>query len=693
MPRALVPQACALILVGTLRPGSAVAEEPGDAWEADAGLAEFDVEGMPGFETVIEDSVPAEDGLSRARIERKELRRRGSATVAAAVEHEPAVYASGGKKGERQFRLRGFDQRGVNLYLDGVPFVSPFGGGGDLGKIPTELVESVLVIKGPSSVALGPGGMGGTVAIETRDPARAPLLETEVELGGSGEGRATAFHALDAGPLAYAVGAGLTLSEGYRLSSQYEATEWEDGGGLDNSDRRIADFVGKLAVPVDGSNRVTGSVFVLDGEFGVPRSTTDARPFYTRFSTWRAVVGQVAHVLETGPLRLEEAVYAVGFDNRFDSYDDETFTTMDGPNAYMSWYHDRSFGGRIRGQYAFRGREAGAAILRLWLDGRHDEHGARPDRGEPLDHFRRVALTAVPELELPVIRGLVLLGAVQVEGDLPDTSGADIDTGGVGYEDEDRWLVSPLAEIRWDPDGDLMLRLSGARRGRIPTLSERYSSRLGFTRANPELEPETAWYVQLDASWEPLRKLGIDLSAFDAELDEVIEDVYLAETNGVTQKQNLGRARLAGGEVAIRVRPLEELELHGGYAYLFARRLGAGLEDDRIAQIPAHQAVLGLVARPARWAEAASTLRVVGPQAFADYNILGLGTLGTYAVWDARVEVEVRPGLSAWLRGENLLDMNYQTKYGYPDRGLAVWLGLRAALDRNTGRAASPGAQ
>ncbi|HUT76583.1 MAG TPA: TonB-dependent receptor, partial [Polyangia bacterium] len=634
MPRILSLQACALIVASALRPGSARGQETDGPKDADAGLVEFDVEGMPPFETVVEGSVPAEDGLSRERIDREDLRRRGSTTVAAAVEHEVAVYASGGRKGERQLRLRGFDQRGVNLYLDGVPFVSPYGGGGDLGKIPTELVESVLVVKGPSSVVLGPGGMGGTVAIETRNPARAPLMETELEFGGSGEGRATAFHALDAGPFAYAVGAGITLSEGYRLSSQSEATEWEDGGGLDNSDRRIVDFVGKLAVPIDGSNRFTASAFVLDGEFGVPRATTDVRPFYTRFSIWRAVVGQVAHVLEAGPLRLEEAIYAVGFDNRFDSYDDETFTTMDGPNAYMSWYHDRSFGGRIRGSYALCGREAGATILRLWLSAQHAGHDTREQQDERLDRFRRISLTAVPELEVPVIRGLVLLAAVQVEGDLPDTGGAEVDTGGPEYRDEDRWLVSPLAEARFDPVPELMLRLSGARRGRIPTLSERYSSRLGFTRANPGLEPETAWYVQLDASWEPLRALALDASAFDAELDEVIEDVYLPETNGVTQKQNLGRARLAGGEVAVRVRPLAELELHAGYAYLFARRLGSVLKDDRIAQIPAHQAVFGIVARPVKWAEAASTLRVVGPQAFADYNILGLGELGTYAVWD-----------------------------------------------------------
>ena len=70
-----------------------------------------------------------------------------------------------------------------------------------------------------------------------------------------------------------------------------------------------------------------------------------------------------------------------------------------------------------------------------------------------------------------------------------------------------------------------------------------------------------------------------------------------------------------------------------------------------------------------------------GPQAFDDYNILGLGELGTYAVWDARLEIDPIPGVTTWLKGMNLLDMNYQTEYGFPDRGFSLWLGLRIASD------------
>ena len=235
------------------------------------------------YETVVRGRSPAEDGLSRRRIEREEIRETGSATVIEAVEREPAVFASSGRKGERGFRLRGFDQRGVAVYLDGVPFSMPYSGSIDLGKIPVQMLGSILLLKGPTSVVYGPGGMGGALLLETREPSGAPLVEAEISLSADAETSATIYHAYDAGPVAYALGAGTFASDGYSLSSQFAPTEYEDGNGLDNSDRRLRHVAGKLVVPMPGPNRFIAQAFVVDGEFGIPRSTTDTRPFFCRF--------------------------------------------------------------------------------------------------------------------------------------------------------------------------------------------------------------------------------------------------------------------------------------------------------------------------------------------------------------------------------------------------------------------------
>jgi iron complex outermembrane receptor protein len=686
MRRTALAALLSLLAAGLAR--TALAEDAGPA-DADAGVGDpwaVDPDAFPGddgvvYETVIRDRPPEEDGLSRRRIDREEIRETGSVTAIEAVEREPAVFAASGKKGERSFRLRGFDQRGVAVYLDGVPFAMPYSGSIDLGKIPAQMLGSILLLKGPTSVAFGPGGMGGALLLETRDPAGSPQLEVELTLSRDAETGATLYHARDAGPFAYAIGAGTFASDGYSLSAQFEPTEYEDGGGLDNSDRRLRHAAGKLVVPMPGPNRFVAQAFVVDGELGVPRSTTDTRPFFSRFDYWRGAVGQVAHELDTRDTAIAEALYVAAFDNRLDAYDNETFTTQDGANAYSSWYHDRTFGGRITARQAFRGLPGGATYVRLWAGAQNDTHRATLDADQPQEEFSRTLITAVPELEIPIVRGLVALASAQTDVELTRNAGEAIEGWDGALRDETTAVFGPLLSLRWDPRADLMLRASAARRNRIPTLSERYSSRLGFTQPNPELGPESAWHFGLDASWTISRGLDLDLSGFDAEVADLIVSEYLPEMNGVTQKQNVGRARLAGGEAAIAWRPARLVELTAGYAYLYARRLDTGAgEEEEIAQIPAHQAIFGLALDPKRWLRITSSLRVVGPQAFDDYTILGLGELGTYAVWDARIEASPAPWCSVWLHGSNLLDMNYQTQYGYPDRGLNVWVGVRATV-------------
>jgi len=650
-----------------------------EEWAVDPN--EFPVDDGVVYETTVVGQAPAEDGLSTARVDDEEIRRRGSATVAEAVEHEPAVFASSGRKGERSFRLRGFDQRGVATYLDGVPFSMPYDGSVDLGKIPAQMLGSILLIKGPTSIALGPGGMGGALLLETRDPSGSPLVDGELALSNDAELRGTIYHAYDPGPFSYALGLGSSASDGYSLSSQFEPTEYEGGGRLENSDRRIRHAAGKLVVPMPGPNRFVAQAFVVDGEFGIPRSTTDTRPFFSRFSVWRAAVGQVAHQLDAEDTEIEEAFYFAAFDNGLDSYDDNTFTTQDGPNAYSSWYHDRTFGGRVTGRQTIHGLPGGATHVRLWLGAQHDIHRSRLELDEDERSFSRTLLTVVPELEIPIVRRLVAVASVQTDVELTHNEDATLESYEGTLEDETTAVFGPLVSLRWDPLDTLMFRLSGARRNRIPTLSERYSSRLGFTRANPALAPETAWHVGLDANWDITGRLRLEVSGFDAEVGDMISSEYLPETNGVTQKQNVGRARLAGVEAALSFVPVTPLTLTAGYAYLYARRLDPAEDEDQVAQIPAHQAVFGLLGRPAGWITVSTYLRVIGPQAFDDYNILGLGELGTYAVWDARLEAETRRGISVFVQGSNLLDMNYQTKYGYPDRGLTVWMGARVRID------------
>jgi iron complex outermembrane receptor protein len=626
----------------------------------------------------IREQRPADRGSSRVRLEREEVERRAVTSAAELIEQQPSVYAASGRSGRRTIRLRGFDQRGVAVYVDGVPLAMPYSGATDLGKLPVELIERVRLLKGPTSIAHAPGGMGGAVLIETRDPARAPLIAHLAQLDAAGELHTWLAHSLEAGPLAYALAAGVQQSDGYHLSSRFEPVRVgerviEDGGRLDNSDRFMAHFSAKLRYRLADSQRFWLQTTFLDGVFGVPRHMTDMRPFFRRFTVWQALLVQAGHRWRAGGLQGDEVAYGAFYGNRLDGYDDAGYSSQQGPNAFVSWYHERSLGARLRLSAPLPGRLVG----RLWVETRADHHHDRLDRDEPRRSFGRLLTRLVPELEWLASDALGLIGSAQLDVDVPLYASR---TAGAG-EDEPaaptRVLCAPMIALRYEPSPAWLLRLSVAGRHRLPTLGERYSATKGFTVANPTLKPERALYTALDVSWQVVAPLRLDLSVFEAEVDDLIMRVWLPETRGLSQQRNVGRARLAGLEAGLVARPWPWLQLQAAYAFLHARTLNADRLDDRIAQIPGHQASLRLLAEPGERWEIGTLLRVVGPQPFDDYSILGLGTLGTFVVWDASLAYQPAPGVRLFCKAGNLLDMNYQTRYGFPDRGLTVWFGYR----------------
>ena len=649
------------------------------------------------YETIVTGTPPHEEGMARVRIDRKEIAERGSITVAEVIEHDPAVYGQTTSKGERIVRLRGFDQRGVAVYLDGVPFCMPWDSSMDLGKIPAEMLSSALLLKGPTSIVHGPGGMGGALLLETREPGKGPLFETEFQMGGLERGSArdqrfSLYHGQEQAALGYAIGVGYSGRQDYRLSTQYAPRRTVAGsslrntnGTLDNSDRGMLHAATKWSFSLPRDNRLSAQLLFISGDFGLPRSETDDRPYYYRFNHWRGVVTQVSHNYEGKNLNIEEALFAGFYDNRLDGYDDATYSSQEDQNASISFYHDQIYGGRVRGQHAFRGLEAGNLYARVWLSTEHQVHQSQYELGgddNALHVYSRTSLKLVPELEVPILQSLRALVSLETDLEIPTVSPDELRRlTGEPKTLRTRASFQPMLSLRYDPFDTVMVRLTGARRTRFPSLSERYSSKIGYTRANPDLKEEAAWYAGLEVDWRVSPILKIALSGFNAEVKDLIHPVYLPETNGIQQKQNVGRARLSGAEASVTFAPTPALSLSSAYAYLYARRLDTIAGEDRIAQIPTHQATFGLTSQPTKWVNLATFFRIVGPQAFDDYTILGLGELGSYFLWDAYASITPKKFLTLFLKATNLLDMNYQTKYGYPDRGVTLWIGVRVTAE------------
>jgi vitamin B12 transporter len=105
-------------------------------------------------------------------LDRRDIERRGAATVAELLDGAPGlVVRPGGAGGPRTVSLRGSSAGQVLVLVDGVPLNDPVSGEADLSSVPAASVEEVVVLPGARSVRWGGGATAGVVLIRTRGPA------------------------------------------------------------------------------------------------------------------------------------------------------------------------------------------------------------------------------------------------------------------------------------------------------------------------------------------------------------------------------------------------------------------------------------------------------------------------------------------------------------------------------------------
>lgn len=639
---------------------------------ADESPSSGETDGVPAYETVVSGASSDGDGTAIDRVDRATIEQAGARTAAEALETEASVHATTGSRGERIFRLRGFDERQTAVLLDGAPFGVPYDGQIDLEMIPAGLLDHATVVKGPGSVLFGPNGMGGAVNLVSRRPGTGPIVDLGFEGGDLRALRLWGSTSMRTGPVSWIVAAGRDTRDAWRLPAGFVPTKTEDGGTRQNSDASSANIGASVRVDLAEDHAVTGTLTYVDAERGVPASTVERTSRYWRFSDWQALGASVAHEGRwAADLESDASVYLRRFENTLDSYDDATYETQDTPRSFRTTYTDWIVGGRARLRHRHVWTDWLETAQRLWLGVQYERHN-RFEAILPTDPgkaFSRTVLTMAPEVEAFWPYGLSSLVSCQVDLELPGAA--------EGFEANPRISVGPLLSLRYDPVESVVLRVSGARRTRFPTLKERFSSSQGFREPNPDLRPESAWHAGIDVSWRPLRWLGVEAGFSDAEVSDLIEIRPLG--NGKDQQRNVGSARLLAVEASVRLKPWSFLDGSVGWQWLHARRTDLPPPEDRLEYRPEHKVVASIAVRPVAWIELSSRATLVGPQDFLHPDTALPMRLGWYATLDARVDVRPAPFVTLWVRGTNLTDVQYVTKFGYPRPGREILAGMRVA--------------
>ena len=189
--------------------------------------------------------------------------------------------------------------------------------------------------------------------------------------------------------------------------------------------------------------------------------------------------------------------------------------------------------------------------------------------------------------------------------------------------------TSPRAALIWVPTKTTTVKLLYGQAFRAPNLYEQYyaSPGVGFLAA-PELEPEEMETYEIALEQVAWRST-VSASVYYYEIDELIDQTTVETAEGsLLQFRNLGGARAAGGEIALRVPLPRSADAQASYAFANARESGGA----RLTNSPRH---LGRVAASAPLlfdARGSAELVLVGPRLTLQRQKLSTVTLLNLAV-------------------------------------------------------------
>lgn len=203
---------------------------------------------------------------------------------------------------------------------------------------------------------------------------------------------------------------------------------------------------------------------------------------------------------------------------------------------------------------------------------------------------------------------------------------------------------------------------------RAPSLAELYEIPTG----NPDLQPETSLSFDFGVEQSFMGgRLTADLTYFQLEVDNLIVSRFPNPYDQIA-----GTTRSRGIEASFSYAVNEWLDLGGSYTYTDSRD-SAGV---RTIRVPRHLAALSAVARPAEKWTVSADLKFVADTLDTDFAVFPSVrvALKDHVLLNAKVAYQLNDSTQIYLRGENLLDQDYQTAANYGTPGIAAYAGFKA---------------
>ena len=591
-----------------------------------------------------------ETSTSVSVISRQDIERRGSPRLVDLLRTVPgvAVTETGPLGGVAQVRIRGAEGNHTLVVVDGVEVNDPSNSVEfDFANWTTEQIERVEVIRGPLSGFYGSNSIGGVVHITTREgrpglhvsgSAEGGFYNTTnvastVQTGGENWGGAFSFQSLRTdGESAADSGA---ERDGYKNLSVHGRGHWNPHEAL-----RLDAFVHWDDAETEFDKQVFFSPapppFV--GDVVNAQNETDPRHLYART--------QAALSLFEGRLEQRAGV---------------ALTDIHRGDHQALNLASRTRGRRVKLDYQVSAAESfGAVDTRLTAQYEREETSFRTrsafGRTAPPSETNH---SVIGELRLGWDDRLFLNGTIRQDFNRR-------------FEDARTYRVGASAAV----PGLAGLRLRGGYGKAVvnPTFTEVFGIP-PFLPPGIDLAPETSRGWDLGAEWQLPGQLGhVALGAYRTRLAQEIffPGLGLAAVN-------LDRSKRQGVELETRLSPFDWLDIAASYTYARSRERQSGRYLREVRR-PRHLASLILDAR-ALDGKLSAQIGAVYRGRSNDLNFGNTPTsrdaLDPVGLLHARVSYRVHPNLEIFVRGENLLDDDYEEVRNFESPGIQGLFGVR----------------
>ena len=601
--------------------GAARADGSGDAGQSETDKALLQMSQQQGEVIEIYDERPDKpfDRDTEVRLTGDELAARGAVDLKTALSLLPDVYVRESGRGGFQVDIRGARKGEVSILIDGVLVTDPYYGTFDVSTIPITDIVQIRLSTTPQSPIDGPGGPGGVIEVHTRDAIGPQLVIARVTSDSLPTFGVTATARV---PLAEHLALRLSASGlgGARELPLPASAQLEEN-------RHAATGAARLEYR-DANLRVVSDASIDDRHYIQPPSDTDNYPILLidRETTASATTKVDDKI---GKLQLQGQAWVDYLHRRSRFFQDPTLGTQLRYEDLSAW--------RTGGMFL-----ATRPIAKEWrwaASANVDRDEARVDGGTSLS------------------KGNVTVG--EMAGDLQyehRTVRVDAAAGvavpfGVGA---DPWPEAKL-NVKWRVLPELELSTTGGRKGRVPSLRERFDSQIG----NPSLGPELDDYAEVRAIAHAGR-LYAEVAPFYRRANGLIRSAVTGSM-GMAMNVNLGTVDFDGIDAIARAQVHPRIELDAGYQYL-------SVSGESLDFVPHHRAEATIRVTPDPRVLAIARWRYIASQTD------GAAVLPAYTLVEGSLSAQLTREYHAVLSVDDLLDRRPEIRNGYHSTGRVIAL-------------------